>query len=97
MAGAPERGGPDRAVATIATTYAAVSLVVPTQSMRAQNFPGSFWREETRMEANIKLRRLFGVKIGLHYTWIIIALLIAFSLAARFQTMHPIGEAASPG
>src|SRR5262249_7820541 len=89
MAGAPERGGPDRAVATTATTYAAVSLVVPTQSMRAQNFPGSFWRKETRMEANIKLGRLFGVKIGLHYTWIIIALLIASSLAARFQTMHP--------
>jgi Zn-dependent protease len=41
------------------------------------------------MESNIKLGRIFGVEIGLHYTWIIIALLIAFSLAARFQTMHP--------
>src|SRR5215475_14964311 len=41
------------------------------------------------MESNIKLGRLFGVEIGLHYSWIIIALLIAFSLAGRFQTMHP--------
>jgi Zn-dependent protease/predicted transcriptional regulator len=41
------------------------------------------------MESNIKLGRLFGVEIGLHYTWIIIALLIAFSLAARFQSLHP--------
>src|SRR5215831_18390524 len=64
-------------------------MVVPKQSMRPQKFPGSFWPKETRMESNIKLGRLFGVEIGLHYTWIIIALLIAFSLAARFQTMHP--------
>jgi len=41
------------------------------------------------MESHINLGRIFGVKIGLHYTWIIIALLIAFSLAARFQEMHP--------
>jgi Zn-dependent protease len=41
------------------------------------------------MESNIKLGRIFGVEIGLHYTWFIIALLIAFSLAARFQAAHP--------
>jgi len=41
------------------------------------------------MESNIKLGRIAGVEIGLHYTWILIALLIAFSLAARFQTLHP--------
>ena len=41
------------------------------------------------MESHIKLGRLFGIKIGLHYTWVIIALLLAFSLAARFQEMHP--------
>jgi Zn-dependent protease/predicted transcriptional regulator len=41
------------------------------------------------MESHIKLGRIFGVKIGLHYSWIIIALLIAFSLASRFQEMHP--------
>ena len=41
------------------------------------------------MEAQIKLGRIFGIKIGLHYSWLIIALLIAFSLAAHFGTEHP--------
>ena len=41
------------------------------------------------MESHIKLGRIFGIKIGLHYTWVIIALLITLSLAARFQEMHP--------
>lgn len=40
------------------------------------------------MEAHIKLGRILGVKVGLHFTWLIIALLIVFSLATRFQTMH---------
>lgn len=41
------------------------------------------------MESNIKLGSVFGIRIGLHFSWIIIALLIAFSLASRFQQMHP--------
>ena len=41
------------------------------------------------MEAQIKLGRLFGIKIGLHYSWLIIALLIAFSLAGHFGAAHP--------
>ena len=41
------------------------------------------------MEAHIKLGRIFGIKIGLHFTWVIIALLLTFSLATRFQAMHP--------
>jgi Zn-dependent protease/predicted transcriptional regulator len=41
------------------------------------------------METHIKLGRIFGVNIGLHFTWVLIALLIAFSLATRFQAMHP--------
>ena len=41
------------------------------------------------MEAQIKLGRIFGIKIGLHYSWLIIALLIAFSLAGHFGTAHP--------
>src|SRR5262245_31517231 len=57
--------------------------------MRVQNSPGVFGPKETRMESNIRLGRIFGVEIGLHYSWIIIALLIAFSLAGRFQTLHP--------
>ncbi|MFN7927931.1 MAG: site-2 protease family protein [Blastocatellia bacterium] len=41
------------------------------------------------MEAQIKLGRIFGISIGLHYSWLMIALLIAFSLAAHFQAAHP--------
>ncbi len=41
------------------------------------------------MESNIKLGRILGVEIGWHYSWLLIALLIAFSLAARFQMLHP--------
>ena len=41
------------------------------------------------MEAQIKLGRIFGVEIGLHYSWLIIALLIAFSLAGHFGAAHP--------
>lgn len=41
------------------------------------------------MEAQIKLGRLFGIKIGLHYSWLFIAVLIAFSLAGHFGAAHP--------
>jgi Zn-dependent protease/predicted transcriptional regulator len=41
------------------------------------------------VEAQIKLGRIFGIQIGLHYSWLIIALLVAFSLAAHFQQMNP--------
>ena len=32
------------------------------------------------MKAHIKLGRIFGVAVGLHYSWIIIALLVTLSL-----------------
>ena len=41
------------------------------------------------MEAQIKLGRIFGIKIGLHYSWPIIALLVGFSLAGHFEAAHP--------
>jgi Zn-dependent protease/predicted transcriptional regulator len=37
------------------------------------------------MQAQIKLGRIFGIEIGLHYSWLIIALLITFSLAQQFN------------
>lgn len=40
------------------------------------------------MQAQIKLGRLFGVQIGLHYTWFLIALLITFSLATHWRATH---------
>jgi Zn-dependent protease/predicted transcriptional regulator len=37
------------------------------------------------MRAQIKLGRIFGIEIGLHYSWIIIAFLITLSLAGHFR------------
>ncbi len=41
------------------------------------------------MKAQIKLARVFGVELGLHYSWFIIAALIAFSLGAHFRQVNP--------
>jgi Zn-dependent protease/CBS domain-containing protein len=40
------------------------------------------------MEAQIKLGRIFGVKIGLHYSWLIIALLVTLSLVGQFEVIN---------
>ena len=40
------------------------------------------------MQAHLTLGRLFGVQIGLHYTWLLIALLLLVSLAGHWQAMH---------
>lgn len=40
------------------------------------------------MKSNIKLATVFGVELGLHYSWFIIALLITFSLAAQFHVTN---------
>ena len=41
------------------------------------------------MQAQVKLGRIAGISIGLHYSWFIIALLIALSLAAHFHMSNP--------
>jgi len=40
------------------------------------------------MKSNIVLGRIFGIEIGIHYSWFIIALLITFSLADHFRTVN---------
>jgi Zn-dependent protease/CBS domain-containing protein len=40
------------------------------------------------MRAQIKLGSIFGVRIGLHYSWLIIALLITLSLRAHFHVQN---------
>jgi Zn-dependent protease/predicted transcriptional regulator len=40
------------------------------------------------MRSSIRLGRLFGIEVGLHYSWFIIALLITMSLGAQFQASH---------
>jgi Zn-dependent protease/CBS domain-containing protein len=46
------------------------------------------------MRPNIRLGRIFGIDIGLHYSWLIIALLIVLSLASQLQTVNPQGSLA---
>ena len=41
------------------------------------------------MRSQIKLGKIFGIKIGLHYSWFLIALLIVYSLSAQFHTSNP--------
>ncbi len=40
------------------------------------------------MQPSLTLGRLFGIAIGLHYSWIIIAVLIALSLAGQFRATN---------
>jgi Zn-dependent protease/predicted transcriptional regulator len=41
------------------------------------------------MKSNVKLGRVSGIEIGLHYSWFIIAALIVFSLVERFRQANP--------
>lgn len=41
------------------------------------------------MKSSIKLGRIFGVEIGLHYSWFIIAVLVTLSLGAQFNATNP--------
>ncbi|MGH9968523.1 MAG: site-2 protease family protein [Pyrinomonadaceae bacterium] len=41
------------------------------------------------MKAQIKLGRILGIEIGLHYSWFIIALLITMSLVGEFHALNP--------
>lgn len=41
------------------------------------------------MRSQIKLGRIFGIEIGLHYSWFLIALLIVYSLSSQFHASNP--------
>jgi Zn-dependent protease/CBS domain-containing protein len=41
------------------------------------------------MRSSIRLGKLFGIEIGLHYSWFLIALLITMSLGSQFEASHP--------
>jgi Zn-dependent protease len=41
------------------------------------------------VQAQVKLGRVSGISVGLHYSWFIIALLIVLSLAAHFHAVNP--------
>ena len=40
------------------------------------------------MRSQIRLGRIFGIRIGLHYSWFLIAFLIVISLASQFRTTN---------
>lgn len=42
------------------------------------------------MRSQLKLGRVLGIEIGLHYSWFLIALLIVFSLSAQFHATSPL-------
>jgi len=41
------------------------------------------------LKSQIKLGSVFGIKIGLHYSWFLMALLIVFSLSSQFHASNP--------
>lgn len=41
------------------------------------------------MQSQIKVGRIAGIEIGLHYSWFVIALLITFSLGTHFTSTNP--------
>jgi Zn-dependent protease len=41
------------------------------------------------VRSQIKLGRVFGIEIGLHYSWFLIAFLIVLSLASQFRASNP--------
>ena len=41
------------------------------------------------MRSHVSLGRLFGIRIGIHASWLLIAFLIAYSLGASFHATHP--------
>ncbi len=41
------------------------------------------------LRSQIKLGRIFGIEIGLHYSWFLIALLIVYSLSSQFHASNP--------
>src|SRR6266704_5234090 len=41
------------------------------------------------MHAQIKLFRVFGIQLGLHYSWLLIAVLVVLSLAGQFGATNP--------
>ena len=46
-------------------------------------------KEITDLRSQIRLGRLFGIEIGLHYSWFLIALLIVLSLSSQFHGSNP--------
>ena len=44
---------------------------------------------ESPLRTHLRIGRPFGVEVGLHYSWFVIAFMIPASLAQRFGLLHP--------
>ena len=57
----------------------------PPDSLRALSAALGYaqLKEITDLRSQIKLGRFFGIEIGLHYSWFLIALLIVLSLSSH--------------
>jgi hypothetical protein len=63
---------------------------VPTACERSSAALGyAQLKEITDLRSQIKLGRFFGIEIGLHYSWFLIALLIVLSLSSQFRGSNP--------
>jgi Zn-dependent protease len=62
-----------------------IAVLLPTSVGSLQN--GGKFLGRT-MKSQIKLGTVFGVELGLHYSWLVIAFLIAFSLAEQFHAVN---------
>ena len=85
---------PDRLVAAGAQPAASSprTAIASRASAEARNLQAQ--PKGGAVQGQIKLGRVFGVPLGLHYTWLIIAVLVTMSLAAQFGATHPLW---SPG
>ncbi|MCU1338567.1 MAG: site-2 protease family protein [Bryobacterales bacterium] len=41
------------------------------------------------MRSHIRLGKIFGIRVGLHFSWFLIALLMVFSLSTQFRLINP--------
>ena len=66
-----------------------IPSVIP--SGLAQSPAVNEWKvpEETNLQSQIKLGKIFGIQIGLHYSWFLIAVLIVYSLSSQFHATNP--------
>ena len=62
------------------------SKVLPRIALKATI---AFCSYDADVRSQIKLGKIFGVEIGLHYSWFLIAILIVTSLYAEFHTSNP--------
>src|SRR5277367_2002757 len=56
----------------------------------ASSIPQRYSRKgDKALRSQIKLGKIFGIQIGLHYSWFLIALLIVYSLSSQFHASNP--------